>query len=489
VASLLDLLDDPRVFGPWFPDPATWAAWRAFLAALFGLEMDAGERELFKRCTGREEPPGAPLCEGWLIVGRRGGKSFILSLIAVFLAAFKDWRPYLSPGERAVVMLVAADKKQARVLLGYIRALIQNVHMLRPLIERETSEAIDLTNGVSIEVFTCSYRTIRGRTVVAALLDEVSFWRSDDSASPDHEILAAIRPAMATVPGAVLLAASSPYARRGVLYQAHRDHFGKDGPILVWQAPTRTMNPSVPKRIIAEAYERDPSSAAAEFGAQFRSDIEAFIDRIAVEAVVIAKRLELPPIEGESYVAFCDPSGGRQDSMTLAIAHGVGREVAVLDAVREVRPPFSPEAVVAEFEELLRSYGLATVRGDRYAGEWPREVFEKNGIAYLTAGKPKSAIYVDALPGINSGKVELLDLPRLINQICSLERRTARGGRDSIDHPPGGHDDIANAALGAIWLVRERRPAEPRIRVLGDDDTLPPGHWRPVFGPGGGVWR
>jgi len=57
------------------------------------------------------------------------------------------------------------------------------------------------------------------------------------------------------------------------------------------------------------------------------------------------------------------------------------------------------------------------------------------------------------LPLINSQQVELLDQPKLISQLCSLERRTARGGRDSIDHPPGAHDDVANAAAGVLVLA------------------------------------
>ena len=57
------------------------------------------------------------------------------------------------------------------------------------------------------------------------------------------------------------------------------------------------------------------------------------------------------------------------------------------------------------------------------------------------------------LPLLNGRRVELLDDDRVVNQICGLERRTARGGRDSVDHAPGAHDDLANAVLGAAWLA------------------------------------
>ena len=67
--------------------------------------------------------------------------------------------------------------------------------------------------------------------------------------------------------------------------------------------------------------------------------------------------------------------------------------------------------------------------------------------------RPKSDLYVDLLPLLNSRRIELLDHPRLVTQLCGLERRTARGGRDSIDHGPGGHDDLANAIAGVAALA------------------------------------
>jgi hypothetical protein len=141
--------------------------------------------------------------------------------------------------------------------------------------------------------------------------------------------------------------------------------------------------------------------------------------------------------------------------MTLAIGHAEnGRACAVLDAIREIRAPFSPAAVVAEFAELLRNYRISSVTGDKYAGEWPAERFHEHGINYQPADKPKSDIYRELLPILNAGGIELLDNPRLVAQLCALERRTARGGRDSIDHPPGAHDDVCNAVAGvAVALI------------------------------------
>jgi hypothetical protein len=464
--TLLDAIDDPQLFAPWFKDRSTWSAWFVFLRALFGLPLAPHQLALFTECTGRDTAPTAPASEGWLVCGRRSGKSFTLALCAVYLAAFHHYRQYLSPGERGVVLVVASDRKQARVIFRYIRALLLQVPMLRKLVERETADTFDLNNATSIEIMAASYRSLRGYTVIAALLDEVAFWRSDDdSANPDTEIIAAIKPAMATIPNSMLLAASSPYAQKGTLFTAFKRHYGKAGEsILVWRAPTRTMNPTVPQSVIDAAIEADPASAAAEFLAEFRLDVESYIGRDVVEAAVIQGRYELPHIERTRYFAFVDPSGGSSDSMTLAIAHMQGNRV-IVDAIRERKAPFSPDDVVKEFAATLRSYGVSRIVGDRYAAEWPRERFRTYGIEYRVADKTKSDLYLALLPLLNSGRIELLDHTRTTNQLAGLERRTSRAGKDSIDHVPGGHDDLANAVAGAAVLAVQAA-ARPGVKPV-----------------------
>ena len=118
-------------------------------------------------------------------------------------------------------------------------------------------------NRVRIEISTASFRTTRGYTLIACLCDEIAFWRQEEtSANPDVEILRALRPGLASIPGSMLLLASSPYAKRGELYSAYRRHFGIEGArVLVWKADTGSMNPAIDPEIIAEAYETDPEAA------------------------------------------------------------------------------------------------------------------------------------------------------------------------------------------------------------------------------------
>jgi hypothetical protein len=471
--SITEVCDDPELLGRWFRNRETWRAWFAFLAALFGLPMSAEQLEIFQRHTSRQVAPSSAVVEAWLICGRRAGKSFVLALIAVFLACFKSYAGYLGPGEVATVAVVATDRRQARQIYRYIKGMILGTPLLRTMLASEPrADGLDLTNQVSIEIGTASYRTSRGYSFAAVLCDELAFWPTDDSAEPDFAVLDAVRPGLASIPGSMLLCASSPHARRGALYDAFRRYFGKDEPgMIVWQAPTRAMNETIPQSVIDRAIERDPSNAAAEYGAEFRNDVQAFISREAVDAVTTPGCRERPRISGVRYSAFTDPSGGSSDSMTLAIGHletdGSGREIAILDVVREITAPFSPEDAVKEQAQLLALYGLSEVTGDRYGGAWPAEAFRKQGIIYKTSDRTKSDLYLEFLPILNSRGVELLDLPRLTAQLCSLERRTARGGRDSVDHPPNSHDDIANCVAGVVAnLTRARIEIDDSIGCI-----------------------
>lgn len=461
--TILDLMDLAGMHGP------MWEAWRTYWRAIFALPMDAADLARFQKHTGRLAPPTEPVTEGWLLVGRRGGKSRDKALAACYLAISRDYTTILAPGERAVIPVIAADRKQARQVLNYLKGLVALGTVAPYLLRAPLASSVEFNTGVTVEIATASYRTTRGFTVVALVADEVAFWRSDDSAEPDTEVLNALRGGMATVPDSKILAGSTPYARKGELYRAHTEYYGKDIPdILVWNADTLSMHrtPRLEK-FVAREFDKDPIVAASEYGTdghvQFRADVESFVDPEAVLAVTVVNRFELEPVRDERgnltmrYVAFTDPSGGSQDAWTLAIGHVVDLK-PVLDAVRETRPPFSPEAVVKDFAVLLKSYAISEIEGDHYGGEFPRELFRKHGITYRTSDAPKSEIYKEWLPMLNAGRMELLDVPRLKNQFVGLERRVERSGKDSIDHAPGGHDDIANAVAGVLVRAARKRP-------------------------------
>ena len=111
-------------------------------------------------------------------------------------------------------------------------------------------------------------------------------------------------------------------------------------------------------------------------------------------------------------------------------------------------PPFNPRDAIRRFASELKAWKLTRVTGDAYAGQTFRQDFEAEGIMYMVSEQSKSEIYDAFEPKLNAGEVELLDHPKLTEQLLTLVLRGAR-----IDHLPGDHDDFANAAAGAIWLL------------------------------------
>jgi len=80
--------------------------------------------DLYRACTRRLEPPTGRAREAWCIAGRRAGKSRLASVIAVYLAAFRDYADVLSVGEVGTLPVVAADRRQARTCMQYISGLL-----------------------------------------------------------------------------------------------------------------------------------------------------------------------------------------------------------------------------------------------------------------------------------------------------------------------------------------------------------------------------
>ena len=227
----------------------------------------------------------------------------------------------------------------------------------------------------------------------------------------------------------------------------------------------------MPQSVVDRAIERDPVSADAEFGGNFRRDIEAFVSIEVVNGCVSHGIYERAPLAGTLYYGFVDPSGGSADAMTLAIGHiDHVKKTVVVDCLRETTPPFSPESVVADFARTLKTYRVFRVIGDKYAGAWPAELFGRHNITFEQSAAAKSDLYRDLLPLLNSGRLSLLDNPKLISQVCGLERRTARG-RNSIDHAPGGHDDLANVVAGLSAAINRFPGYDPTFAGWNDDDV------------------
>lgn len=456
--NILEFHDSPELMGGAFA-PETRQTMRAVLAGAWGLPMDDDALALFKSVTGDREPPPGRVRELWIAVGRRAEKTREAACIGLYLATvgaeIDGLKGKLAPGERGVVAIIAVDRDQAKIAMEYVKGLVEQSAVLSALVASSDTESLHFKNRVSIQVHTNSFRAVRGRTLLAVILDECAFFRSDFSANPDIETYRAALPGLATCNGMVI-GVSSPYSRKGLLHDKHKRHFGQNDPdVLFVQGESRQFNPTIPEQLVRDALRDDPEAAKSEWLGQFRDDLQAFLSRDVVEGLVRSSPLELPFDSKHKYVAFTDPAGGGSDEFTLCICHKEN-DIAVVDMVRGLKG--TPSAIVAEYAIILKAYKISEVRGDRYGGSWPADEFKKHGIKYAPSEKNKSEMYVDALPMFNSGALEIPNDQATINQLTNLERRTSRTGRDTVDHPIGGHDDRANVIAGAVLLAKKPRP-------------------------------
>jgi hypothetical protein len=403
----------------------------------------------------------------WLAFGRRAGKDIKAAAIVAYLATIGaemyGWRKKLTSGERGVVALLAVDRDQAQTAMEYVKAFFEKP-MLARMVKKMTADSVELTNRIVIDVMTSDQRRIRGRTMIAAVLDEVGHWRAEATANADDSIYEALSPSLSTMGGGMIIGISSPHMRRGLLYRKITEHWAKNGdPVLVARAPTWKLHPALSRdsEVIEAAYKRNPSWADAEYGANWRNDLEGYVNLEVVRSVIDKGVYERRPERRHRYFAFCDPSGGVNDSMTLAIGHREGSTI-IVDCIREVCAPFDPESVTAEFSDLLRSYRVKRLTSDRFSGEWTRSAFRKNGISVVHSEQSAAQLYLDFLPQLNSGEVSLLDNEKLVAQLTSLERSPRRGAHDSITHPKDMHDDIANAVAGVCCLIEGKHYAADR---------------------------
>ena len=444
---------DKRLFAAAFDDLSSWNVWLTILSAAFALPLTAAQRQTFATIGGGRLLPTKAVRELWVVAGRKSGKSRIAALVSIYLALFVKHK--VAPGERPMVLCVAGSVDQARTVFGFVKGFLE----ASPTLRREVIDIgrleIKLKNGVIIAVHSNSFRTVRGRTLVAAVFDEVSFWRDETSAVPDVEMYRAVLPALATTKG-ILIGISSPYRKLGLLWTKWRDNFGRSSPTtLVVQGSTLQFNTTIDAAEIAAQREADPAAAVSEWDALFRSDLASFLDDELIDAAIEHGRpLELPPQHNTVHRAFVDASGGvGRDAYTLSIAHQHG-DTVVTDLVRGTTGKFDPHEVTKQYAALCREYHIREITGDAYSAQWVASAWRETGIDYRKSPLVKSDIFLECIPLFTRGLVRLPDHAKLSRELRLLERETHRSGKDSVHHPRNGneHDDYANAVCGALQL-------------------------------------
>jgi hypothetical protein len=438
--TILEFIRHPQLLD----DQSNSTAQDTILKSTYGLELNEAESEIYRRATGRDYVAREQR-EITTLAGRRGGKSAKIGARIALYEAFRDHR--LPRGERAYVLLIASSLEQAEIAYDYICKDIRSSSILLKKIARFRKNEIVLKNGITICCCTCSSISVRGRSVVAAICDEVCFWRNEvTSVHCDEEVLAALRPAMIQFQKSKLIKISTPHAKRGVIWEEYRRRAELNYPI--FQLATLEMNPDVPAELLEQERERSLERFKREFLAEFTDNVVSWIAPEYLDACIVPDRRQLPRVSDGIYVAAVDPAF-KQSDFALAIAHRTSVDLIVIDRVARwtgsTKAPLGFERVCREIAEILREYGIDKLQGDQLAAAIIQQEFLKLNLTYREVTfnrQTRVRLFNNLKHLLQQRRIELLDQPEPLRQLRSLEESLAADG--SIDvRPDYGKDDLA----------------------------------------------
>jgi hypothetical protein len=441
-----------------------------------GVTLEPGQRELVRVAFDGEQPEGrlGELIFGSLepipqsargvlcaVCGARSGKTYVLGALRLLHQSLTTPLETLAPGEQAIGLIVAPDMRLARQALSYVKGACRMRKQLSALVVAETADSITLRRPeggvVAIECLpaTAGGGAVRGRSLVGALLDEAAFFRDDSYKVNDAEIFKAVHPRM--LPGAQLVIASTPWVKKGLLYELYRGNYGKHQTAVAAHAPTLLLR-DVPltREIVERERQLDPDNARREFDAEFMDlDAQAFFDSRAIERSVDPKLVLPLSYDPDACTAVGSDFAFRHDSSAL-VAVARDRALYRVANVLELRPtegPLVPSAVVGVFARIARGYQCEGVVADSHYRESISEHLDQHDLLLFSAPEGvtgKNSTFTKFRTLLHGGKFRLPEHTRLIRQLREVQAKPTAGGQISIQSPrwkTGGHGDLVSALV------------------------------------------
>jgi hypothetical protein len=459
---------------------------RVLLTAIAGLPLPPELAPLWSKHSGRDEAyTPRQWAEVLALCGRRSGKSaHIAAPLAVHEALFRDVK--LTAGEVPRVVVVAQNLRASQIVLSYVRAALRRVEerLDAQIIVSETVDEIRLKNARGLDVIVGCYpatvRSLRGATIVCAICDELAFWMDEDSRNPAGEVLEAIRPAMATVPGARLVMATTPWGKTGIVWDMYKDRAEHED-LLVFHSSTSSMNPMVPQKFLDREQKRDPEVFKREYLAEFVDSVSGFLAYAEIRACVDEGLARRPYDARQHYIAAVDPSARRNDPFAVVIGHAEEEQVFIdfchAWPASTLREGLSTEALLEELGALLREYQVTRAVSDQFSYEVLKGDCRRLGFTLEErpwSAQSKARAFVDFRAKVLTGKLRMVDHNAAIRELVMLEQRMATGGLMRFEAPRNLHDDLATCIA---MLAHELTPRpRPRVRVLHEG-------WGPPVGP------
>ncbi len=470
--------------------PDDWIG-RQSLDALYGLPTLKEAQHPFDLFTQRETWPSTQFDDVTIVCGRRSGKTTRVGLtVGLYEAALGGHERYIGKAERAHVVLMAQSVRAVTEALVAAKAIISQSPALQQAIEDVRSTEVVFKNRMLLSIWPCNYGSIRGLHIPVCIMDEVGVW-DVEGVNPDKEVVRAVRPAMATFPRRLLIKTSTPWAKAGVLWDDWERSWGRDGATtLVWRSPTWYMNPVVPMEYLVAEYEKDPSAALREYGAEFSDAADAFLNMELIRAAVDANVTERAPVRGRQYFSAVDLAF-KADYAVMCVAHREG-DTVIVDLWRGWQPqpkkPLSPAGLAEEHADICRDYKIETLMGDQYAAEPYRDLLREHRVYFtevtltrqrhkrVTAdyrrevGASKTDIYGALKSLFLQGRIRLPDVAEGVTQLRQLLVKRTFQGSEQIGAPSGAHDDFPAALALAAWQAMrglEYRAPNVTVRQIG----------------------
>lgn len=440
----------------------------AILKAIYGIEMTEEERQVFLVMTEGREPRAGGYYEATIIAGTGSGKTEkLLANICVWEAITFDVKK-LSPGEKAVVPLVAQDEKAARIALDYCEGKLRILTekglpcLLSSSFRGAKSKQVgpkdrDVVGGkirvrqdLEIRTYPCKRVATRGLSGIAAGMDEFAHWRTEPNAyNSDREIQRAMRGRRrAHTPNMRLVKITSPYGEEGVAFDDYKDR--ATARRLFVHAPTWILNPGLTRESMAEEEHDDPEAFMRERGAEFGKIGGSYISGALVDSCTRAEPREVPPQRGVEYHAALDVAF-KGDLYVAGVAHW--SEKVIVDGIwwrqGTKQRPLDDDEVASQMVDFLRPYGIDQIIGDQFADVPTKKAYQNLGMTFILEAQTAAsnmAMFKNLKAAMRRKLLELPPDPMVRKDLTCLVQTKTPGSpiwRCGAPDSSGMHDDIS----------------------------------------------
>lgn len=417
-----------------------------------------------------------------LVVGRRGGKTTLSAMLAIYCAITTNWKPYLRKTPTAHVLILSHSRDFSDEVLDLIRTLINDSPILSKLVNTRAKNRSDTMNlvmpfvvegkiqrsRVTIKVGAASKKTTRGTAACAVLCDEIAYWNLDENLKEtDVEVLKAVRPNMKQFGRkAMMIKLSSPGIKQGVLYTEYIKWKDNELPnnYVIFKAPSWVWNTILPKQEFIDEWQLDQDGFDTEYRANFVDSLSNFILPEFVDLAVMANTKYCTPDFGEEgkviYKAAID-AGFKNDHFTFSVVGYNGHRIKqyVSKGWKGTKQePVKASEVAKYVKQVCKEFDIPRVAADQFAFNPLREIFDRYNVTLEECTfNPtfKKKIYFNLKKLIHSQQIDLLDNPIQSKEIKELVVEQTNAGNFRIGHPSGGSDDYSDSMSIAAFLVTE----------------------------------